>query len=161
MQIVETEMGANLIVLSPPKDNIIPKVNAKAYITIYIHPGAIRRSTDAIQELVNKGYMVVIKSIVIVHSQYMSEIAGTKGTTICSMQFKLVINFTLPPTNCNPKRIGIKTRIVIIIIAGPKEACIKAKVCLRYLVIYHHHEITHPVLIRQEVNAPPNFSIAC
>ena len=163
MQAVEAATGAKLDVSAPSKDDGPLKANAKATVTVSGPPDAVRRAMTAVRELADKGYTVLIESEgftesgIMVHPRYLSEIVGPKGSIIRSVQDKLGVKLTIPPTDWNPKMRGIKTKEVRVGIAGPKEACVKAKACLQSLVRYHHHEVTHPGLIHQEVNVPSEF----
>jgi len=120
----------------------------------------------AVLELADRGYATLLQaegfgeSSVSVHPRFLSEIVGSQGKTIKAIQTALDVKLTIPKTEWSPKQpqIGNSEPSCRIGIAGDLPANVKtAKQVIRDLCQYHHHEITHPGFVHQEVNVPTEF----
>mmetsp|Transcript_12072 Transcript_12072/g.24982 ORF Transcript_12072/g.24982 Transcript_12072/m.24982 type:complete len:187 (+) Transcript_12072:731-1291(+) len=98
------------------------------------------------------------ENYVSVHPRYLAELVGSGGSTIRAIQTNLDVKVTIPPTDWKPNspQVG-KVKNVKVGVAGSKDACVKAKQCIQQIVRYHHSEVTHPGLIHEEVDIPPEF----
>jgi polyribonucleotide nucleotidyltransferase len=127
---------------------------------------ATGRSTAkaAIRELVTKGYAKILQgddfaeNFVMVHPRHLSEIVGPGGRTIKALQSTLNVKVRIPSTDWKPNTIQLgQVPLAKVGIAGDKVQTQKAREVITSLTQYHHHEITHPGLIHEEVHVPPEF----
>lgn len=143
------------------------KATAKATVVITEgSPEGQKAAKKAILELADRGYAALLQaegfgeSSVSVHPRFLSEIVGTGGKIIKAIQSELDVKLTIPKTDWTPKtmQIGNVEPKVRVGIAGDSPANVKqAKQVINDIVAYHHHPITHPGLIHQEVNVPQEF----
>lgn len=143
--------------------------NNKQTATVVITEGTSETrqlAKKAILELADRGYATLLQaegfgeSSVTVHPKFLSEIVGTGGKVIKAIQTGLEVKLTIPKTDWTPKTVQIgniapSTRIGI---AGDSPQNVKtAKQVIRDLCNYHHHEITHPGFVHQEIYVPQEF----
>mmetsp|Transcript_8912 Transcript_8912/g.26486 ORF Transcript_8912/g.26486 Transcript_8912/m.26486 type:complete len:481 (-) Transcript_8912:259-1701(-) len=178
MNAIQEKTGTRLDVNAPAKPDepanqfrpVVGGHKTKQTATIVITEGDAADSQKiakkAILELADRGYATLLQadgfgeSSVSVHPRFLSEIVGTGGKTIKAIQTALDIKLTIPKTDWNAKtvQIGNVEPSCRIGIAGDLPANVKAaKQVIRDLCQYHHHEITHPGLIHQEVYVPQEF----
>lgn len=143
--------------------------NNKAKATVVITEGTSemqQAAKRAVLELADRGYATLLQaegfgeSSVSVHPRFLAEIVGSGGKTIKAIQTALDIKLTIPKTEWSPKQMQIGTTepACRIGIAGDVPASVKtAKQVIRDLCQYHHHEITHPGFVHQEINVPTEF----
>lgn len=143
------------------------KSTAKA--TVVISEGTTegqKAAKKAILELADRGYAALLQaegfgeSTIAVHPRFLSEIVGTGGKIIKAIQAGLDVKLTIPKTDWTPKtvQIGNVEPSVRVGIAGDSPANVKqAKQVIKDICAYHHHEITHPGLIHQEIFVPQEF----
>lgn len=141
----------------------------KAKATVVVSEGTPEMqqvAKRAVLELADRGYATLLQaegfgeSSVSVHPRFLSEIVGSQGKTIKAIQTALDVKLTIPKTEWSPKQpqIGNSEPSCRIGIAGDLPANVKtAKQVIRDLCQYHHHEITHPGFVHQEVNVPTEF----
>jgi len=143
------------------------KSSAKATVIITEgSPDAQKAAKQAILELADRGYATLLQaaqfgeSSVGVHPRFLSEIVGPGGKIIKAIQSGLDVKLTIPKTDWSPKamQIGNIAPSVRVGIAGDSPANVKlAKQVIKDLCDYHHHDITHPGFIHQEVYVPEEF----
>lgn len=122
------------------------------------------RAKLAVQELCKKGYTTLTQeagfteNYTSVHPQVLSEIVGPGGRNIRAIQDKLGVKLTIPATDWRPNQPQLgQVQLARVGVAGDKDACKKAKGVVEAIAQYHHHEITHPGLIHEEVDVPHEF----
>lgn len=142
---------------------------AKAKATVVITDGTaegMKAAKKAILELADRGYAALLQaegfgeSSIAVHPRCLPEIVGVGGKIIKAIQSELDVKLTIPKTDWNPKtiQIGNVEPSVRVGVAGDIPANVKtAKQVIKDLCAYHHHPITHPGLIHQEVYVPQEF----
>lgn len=172
MMAIQDATGCKLDINAPGKDDGPPKKTA-AKAGVIITGGdkqAIAKAKKAILELASKGYATILQTDsnfgefgTEVHPRMLSEIVGPNGKTIQAIQQTLSVKITIPPTDWKPnnKSTNIYNREIVkpvmVGIAGTKENAKTAKAVIQSLVKYHHHPITHPGMIHEEVNVPQEF----
>mmetsp|Transcript_11332 Transcript_11332/g.16643 ORF Transcript_11332/g.16643 Transcript_11332/m.16643 type:complete len:452 (+) Transcript_11332:99-1454(+) len=166
MKALEEATGCKLDINAPSKDDS-SKVKKPQNATIVITGGdaeGIAKVKTAILDLSNKGYAKLLQSdnfgefSTMVHPRYLSEIVGPGGKTIQAIQSALDVKLTIPSTDWKPNapKVG-KVKLCQVGIAGSKEHSKEAKAVIQSLVRWHHHEITHPGLIHEQVDVPQEF----
>jgi len=179
MNLIQEKTGTKLDVNAPKLDEKAAsnqfrpvaggrsKSTAKA--TVVISEGTAegqKAAKKTILELADRGYATLLQaegfgeSSVSVHPRFLSEIVGTGGKIIKAIQSELDVKLTIPKTEWTPKtlQIGNVDPSVRVGIAGDSPANVKkAKQVIKDICSYHHHEITHPGLIHQEVFVPQEF----
>lgn len=145
------------------------KSKSTAKATVVITEGTTegqKAAKKAILELADRGYAALLQaegfgeSSVSVHPRFLSEIVGTGGKIIKAIQSELDVKLTIPKTDWTPKTLQIGNTVpsVRVGIAGDIPANVKkAKQVIKDICAYHHHEITHPGLVHQEVYVPQEF----
>lgn len=135
-----------------------------ASVTITGKKADAERAKKAIQELCTKGYTTLTQEAgfaensISVHPQVLSEIVGPGGKNIRAIQEKLGVKITIPSTDWKPNQPQLgKVMPARVGIAGDRDACKKAKEVIQSISRWHHHEVTHPGLIHEEVDVPSEF----
>ena len=157
--------GCKLDINAPSKDDAPNNRATKAGVVITgPDKESIQAAKKAVQELATKGYATILQSENFgeygteVHPRYLSEIVGPNGRTIQAIQKTLSVKITIPPTDWKPNRKdAMVVKPALVGIAGSKDNAKTAKAVIQSLVKYHHHEITHPGMIHEEVHVPREF----
>lgn len=166
MKALEEASGCKLDINAPSKEDS-SKVKKPANATIVITGGdaeGIAKVKTAILELSNKGYAKLLQSdnfgefSTMVHPRYLSEIVGPGGKTIQAIQSALDVKLTIPSTDWKPNtpQVG-QVKLSKVGIAGSKDNAKEAKAVIQSLLRWHHHEITHPGFIHEQVDVPQEF----
>jgi rRNA processing protein Krr1/Pno1 len=162
MMAIQEATGCKLDVNAPAKDD--KKAAPKATILLTGEKEAVKIAKKAIQELATKGYATILQgegfdeSTMSVHPKYLKEIVGSGGKTIKALQSTLEVKITIPPTDWNPNTPPTTIPPVCKVgIAGTKDNTKLCKEAIQSLMEYHHHEITHPSMIHEEVHVPREF----
>jgi len=179
MNLIQEKTGTKLDVNAPKLEEkaagsqFRPVVGGKskstAKATVVITEGSSegqKAAKKAILELADRGYATLLQaegfgeSSVGVHPRFLSEIVGTGGKIIKAIQSELDVKLTIPKTEWTPKtmQIGNIVPVVRVGIAGDSPANVKkAKQVIKDICDYHHHEVTHPGFIHQEIFVPQEF----
>lgn len=182
MNAIQEKTGTKLDVNAPKPDEKASGGNANQFrpvvggrsknttkATVVISEGspeAQQAAKKAILELADRGYATLLQaegfgeSSVAVHPRFLSEIVGTGGKIIKAIQSELDVKLTIPKTEWTPKsvQIGNVEPSVRVGIAGDSPANVKqAKQVIKDICAYHHHSITHPGMVHQEVFVPQEF----
>mmetsp|Transcript_32856 Transcript_32856/g.49573 ORF Transcript_32856/g.49573 Transcript_32856/m.49573 type:complete len:443 (+) Transcript_32856:324-1652(+) len=166
MKALEEATGCKMDINAPSKEDS-SKLRKPLNATIVITGGdaeGIAKAKAAIMELTNKGYAKLLQSdnfgefSTMVHPRHLSEIVGPGGKTIQAIQSALDVKLTIPSTDWKPNtpQVG-QVKLCKVGIAGSKEKCKEAKTVIQSLLRWHHHEITHPGLVHEQINVPQEF----
>jgi hypothetical protein len=169
MQAIQAATGCKLDVNAPAKDD--PKTSRVTKATVVITnegsiPDGIAKARQAILELASRGFATLLQSETFgeshiqVHPRFLSEIVGPGGRTIQALQSGLSVKITIPKTDWKPNspQVGNTPPSCKVGIAGDDKANIKqAKLVIQDIIKYHHHEITHPGIVHDEVHVPQEF----
>jgi rRNA processing protein Krr1/Pno1 len=118
-------------------------------------------AVTAIKELCEKGFCGLSygadfqEQAVQVHPIYFSELIGKEGKVIRAVKEVLKVELNIPkiPPNAKVREMTKKMKVGF---AGKKADVEKAKEVVNDIVMYYHHEITHPGLIHQELEVEPH-----
>jgi far upstream element-binding protein len=133
----ERETGPCTLTLSGEKDQII----------------ALKK---AITELCSKGYSTATEgenfseAAIQCKSDQLFELIGPGGSVIKALQAQLGVRINTPDTKDDRSLRDNPTNLRVGI-AGVKENVAKAKVVMKEILRFHHHEITHPGIVHKEV----------
>mmetsp|Transcript_2633 Transcript_2633/g.4250 ORF Transcript_2633/g.4250 Transcript_2633/m.4250 type:complete len:465 (-) Transcript_2633:69-1463(-) len=165
MLAIQDATGCKLDVNAPSKDDKPTNANAKATVVLSGDKDAVKAAKKAILELAAKGFATILQSenfgetTMAVHPRYLSEIVGPGGRTIQALQKTLDVKLSIPPTDWKPNNNqgAGQVKPCNVGIAGSKENSKTAKAVIQALMKYHHHEVTHPGMIHEEVYVPSEF----
>jgi len=163
MKALEEATGTKLDINAPGKDDKPSSKQIKATVVVSGSPDGIPKAKKAILELADKGYANILQGegfaeqSIQVHPRFLSEIVGPGGTVIRRLQETLEVNVTIPPTDWKPNNKNQEVKMCNLGIAGARPNCKQAKQVIQALMRYHHHEITHPGVVHEEVDVPPEF----
>jgi len=166
MKALEEATGCRLDINAPSKDDPPPKSSQPQKATIILSGGdkeGMAKAKKALMELASKGYATILQSEnfgefgTVVHPRYLSEIVGSGGKTIQALQSALDVKLTIPSTDWKPNQAEGQVKLCRVGIAGSKENSKQAKAVIQSLIKYHHHEITHPGFIHEQVHVPQEF----
>jgi rRNA processing protein Krr1/Pno1 len=106
----------------------------------------------AINDLITKGYTALAyddfsENCVNVHPNFFPELIGKQGVVIRKMKEELGVEMTIPKTGPSGKKWKVS-------IAGSAKNVEKAKEVINDIVMYYHHEITHPGEAHEELDIP-------
>jgi len=116
-------------------------------------PEAVEQARQAVEELLAKGFTSLsyenFKSDVVkVPTNALPDLIGKEGCIIRAIKDNLKVEITMPkhsgPPGSGPKR-------TMVTIAGKAENTEKAKEVINDIVMYYHHEITHPGDVHEEL----------
>jgi len=161
MNALQAATGTKLEVNAPKAEDGSVSNNPAAVVVTGPTEG-VGRARTAIKELCAKGYALelqedgFIEASVAVHPSMLSELVGTKGATIRALQDGCNVKLTIPSSDWRPGDHGV-FKPAQVGIAGKREDCAKAKEAIQSIVRYHHHPITHPGLIHEEVDIEPEY----
>jgi len=145
------------------------KSKSTAKATVVVSDGTTegqKAAKKAILELADRGYATLLQaegfgeSSISVHPRFLSEVVGAGGKIIKAIQSELDVKLTIPKTEWTPKtlQIGNIAPSVRVGIAGDIPANVKkAKQVIKDICAYHHHDVTHPGFVHQEVFVPHEF----
>jgi len=163
MMAIQEATGCKLDINAPSKDEKNPGTKAGVVISGPDKDSVIK-AKKAVQELATKGYAKLLQSdnfgefSISVHPRFLSEIVGPKGQTIQALQKTLDVKISIPSTEWKPNAVQVgHVKPALVGIAGSKESAKTCKEAIKDLMLYHHHEITHPGMIHEEVYVPSEF----
>jgi len=118
-------------------------------------------AVTAIKELCDKGFCGLAYGAdfqeqgVNIHPIYFSELIGKEGKVIRAIKDQLKVELSIPkiPQNAKVREMTKKLKVGF---AGRKADVEKAKEVVNDIVMYYHHEITHPGLIHTELEIEPH-----
>jgi len=118
-------------------------------------------AVTAIKELCEKGFCGLAYGAdfqeqgVQVHPIYFSELIGKEGKVIQAIKKELKVELSIPkiPPNAKVREMTKKMKVGF---AGRKPDVEKAKEVVNDIVMYYHHEITHPGMIHKELEVEPH-----
>mmetsp|Transcript_48059 Transcript_48059/g.114208 ORF Transcript_48059/g.114208 Transcript_48059/m.114208 type:complete len:532 (+) Transcript_48059:101-1696(+) len=126
-------------------------------VTIVGSKESVAMAESAINELIEKGYMSLsfddfTESSVNVHPSGFPDLIGKKGAVIREIKDKVGVEISIPADiPKEPSKSGKKYKVSI---AGSKTAVEKAKEIINDILMYYHHEITHPGEVHEEFELP-------
>lgn len=145
--------GQNLIKIKEKTG--VTSINTEAdFFMITGRPDDVKAAEAAIIELRDKGYMSLAyenfkEDFVMAHPSTFPDIIGSKGAIIRKLKEELSVEVSIPQgvssTSKNKHKVSI---------AGASEATAKAKKVIEDIIMYYHHEITHPGLTHAELDVP-------
>jgi len=108
---------------------------------------------QAIKDLVTKGYTSLAyddfqENFVMVARESFPDLIGKKGAVVVALKEALGVEVNFPPTDNTP---GKKYKVTI---AGANKAVEQAKEVINSIIMYGHHEITHPDDAHEEIEVP-------
>merc|ERR1719371_91750 len=118
-------------------------------------------AVKAIQELCEKGFCGLSygsdfqEQAMNVHPIYFSELIGKDGSVIRAIKDQLKVELSIPKIPPNQK-VREMTKKMKVGFAGRKPDVEKAKEVVNDIVMYYHHEITHPGLVHKELEVEPH-----
>lgn len=123
--------------------------------TVTGSPQGVADAAQAINDLIEKGYTAMAfedfnENSVQVHPSSFPDIIGKEGKIIRKLKEELGVEVTIPPV---PKGTGGNKKYKVTI-AGKVENVEKAKDVINDIIMYYHHEITHPGEIHEEFTVP-------
>merc|ERR1719456_1018204 len=113
-------------------------------------------AVQAIKELCEKGFCGLAfgsdfqEQAMQVHPIYFSELIGKEGCVIRAIKDELKVELSIPkiPPNAKVREMTKKMKVGF---AGRKPDVEKAKEVVNDIVMYYHHEITHPGMVHKEL----------
>merc|ERR1719161_3319213 len=113
-------------------------------------------AVTAIKELCEKGFCGLSygsdfqEQAVQVHPIYFSELIGKEGCVIRAIKDVLKVELSIPkiPPNAKVREMTKKMKVGF---AGKKADVEKAKQVVNDIVMYYHHEVTHPGWVHEEL----------
>jgi len=121
-------------------------------VTITGSPEAVSQAEHAIQELMDKGFMSMAfenyaEFPIMVHPSVFPDLIGKGGCVIKAIKEALKVEIEIPSVPKDPpagKKYPVK-------VAGSAEAVDKGKQVVNDIVMYSHHEVTHPGMTHAEL----------
>merc|ERR1719311_1649266 len=116
-------------------------------------------AVTAVKELCEKGFCGLAYGAdfqeqgVQVHPIYFSELIGKEGKVIRAIKEQLKVELSIPKIPPNQK-VREMTKKLKVGFAGRKPDVEKAKEVVGDILMYYHHEITHPGVTHQTVSIP-------
>jgi len=118
-------------------------------------------AVTAIKELCEKGFCGLAYGAdfqeqgMQVHPIYFSELIGKEGKVIRAIKEQLKVELSIPKIPPNAK-VRDMTKKMKVGFAGRKADVEKAKEVVNDIVMYYHHEVTHPGLMHKELEVEPH-----
>jgi len=121
--------------------------------TISGPPEAVAAAQTAIKELIEKGYMSMAfenfsDSFVNVYASSFPDIIGKQGSVIRKLKEELGVEINIPDVPGGKNADSKKHKVSI---AGSAVGVEKAKAVINDILMYYHHEITHPGQVHEEM----------
>jgi len=118
-------------------------------------------AVTAIKELCEKGFCGLAYGAdfqeqgMQVHPIYFSELIGKEGKVIRAIKDQLKVELSIPkiPQNAKVREMTKKLKVGF---AGRKADVEKAKEVVSDIIMYYHHEITHPDQVHKEIEVEPH-----
>lgn len=115
----------------------------------------------AISDLCSKGYSTATEganfseAAIQCKSDKLFELIGPGGVVIKALQEKLNVRINTPDTK-GRNDLREKAQNLRVGIAGEKANVDKAKKIMKEILRYHHHDLTHPGVVHEEMSVPPS-----
>lgn len=162
MQAIQAATGCQLDINAPDKED--SKATKAGVVITGPDKESCNKAKQAVTELATKGYARLLQAdgfgefSIQCHPRFLSEIVGPGGKSIQALQKTLDVKITIPSTDWKPNKVQVgKVNMCSVGIAGSKENSKTCKEAIKALMKYHHHEITHPGTIHEEVYVPQEF----
>jgi rRNA processing protein Krr1/Pno1 len=113
---------------------------------------AVGMAEQAVNDLIHKGYTSLCfddleENYVMVMSNNCPDLIGKQGCVIRAIKDELKVEVSIPKTGPPGKKWKVS-------VAGSTKNVEKAKEVIEHIVLYHHHEITHPGEDHVELDIP-------
>jgi len=144
----------------PERDKGEEMATGPCLVTITGDAKAVAAAHKAVQELGSKGYTSVLETgnftegAISVPIPAISELIGKRGVIIKTIQDTFEVRLNFPDTKNIPQD-GFgrqQKKTVKVGIAGDKANVAKAKQCMKDILKFHHHTLTHPGMTHIELN---------
>jgi len=132
----------------------VKSINLEANILrIEGKPEAVALAQQAVQDLIDKGFTSLsyenFKSDVIkVPTNALPDLIGKEGAIIKKIKEETKCEISMPKTSGPP---GSGPKRTMVTVAGKAENVEKTKEVINDIVMYYHHEITHPGHVHEEL----------
>lgn len=119
---------------------------------------AVEKTETAIRELADKGFTSLSyenfdENSVMVHPSSFPDLIGKRGAVIIAMKEELGVEVKIPQDIPKNPTADAKKKYKVTI-AGEKENVEKAKEAINHILMYYHHEVTHPGEVHEEIDVP-------
>lgn len=126
--------------------------------TISGPPAGVTQAETAVKDLIAKGFTSLTfddfgEDGVKVHPRAFPNLIGKQGAVIRKIKEELKVEINIPPT---PPDAMTKDKKYKVTVAGAKADVEKAKEVINDIVMYYHHEITHPGEVHEEMEVYPS-----
>jgi len=113
----------------------------------------VEQARDAIDQLIQKGFCSILyedfsENYVNVHPSHFPDIIGKGGVIIQKIKKELKVEVSIPPTPDDAVKQSKKYKVTL---AGSAKQVEEAKEVLNSIIMYTHHEITHPGVVHEEM----------
>jgi len=121
---------------------------------------AVEQARDAIEQLINRGFCSLLyddfsENYINVHPQYFPDIIGKGGVIIQKIKKELKVEVSIPQGVEMDVKASKKYKVTL---AGSSKQVEEAKEVLNSIILYSHHEITHPGIVHEEMEVE-NFAL--
>ncbi|CAK0911462.1 unnamed protein product [Prorocentrum cordatum] len=145
--------GATLNMVKEKTDVKSIQLPAGGILRIEGKPENVAQAQQAFEELVAKGFTSLsyenFKSDAVkVPTNALPDLIGKEGCIIRAVKDALKVEITMPKSSGPP---GSGPKRTMVTIAGKGENVEKAKEVINDIVMYYHHEITHPGDVHEEL----------
>jgi polyribonucleotide nucleotidyltransferase len=144
--------GAKMNMIKEKTD--VKSINLEANILrIEGKPEAVAMAQQAFQDLIDKGFTALsyenFKSDVIkVPTNALPDLIGKEGCVIIKIKDTLKVEITMPKTSGPP---GSGPKRTMVTVAGKAADVEQTKEVINDIVMYYHHDITHPGHVHEEM----------
>merc|ERR1719356_2230562 len=113
----------------------------------------VQQARDAIDQLIQKGFCSILyedfsENYVNVHPSHFPDIIGKGGVIIQAIKKELKVEISIPPTPDDAVKQSKKYKVTL---AGSAKQVEEAKEVLNSIIMYTHHELTHPGVVHEEM----------
>jgi len=113
----------------------------------------VEQARDAIDQLIQKGFCSILyedfsENYVNVHPSHFPDIIGKGGKIIQEIKKQLKVEVSIPPTPDDAIKQSKKYKVTL---AGCAKQVEEAKEVLNSIIMYTHHELTHPGIVHEEM----------
>jgi len=147
--------GGATIKMIQEKTKVTRIDTAGGIFTISGSGAAVEQAQDAINQLIERGFCSLLyddfsENSIQVHPQYFPDIIGKGGDVIQKIKKELKVEVNMPavPKEQMDTKSSKKYKVTL---AGSSKQVEEAKEVLNSLILYGHHEITHPGKVHEEM----------
>jgi len=131
----------------------------KTKVLIRGEPDKVPAAEKSIKDLITKGYMELsydnfAEASLMIYSSRVPDLIGKGGETIRHIKEKLNVEINVQKPPGGPGAKGSKGQKVKVDIAGSADGVAKCKDCISSIMMFYHHELTHPCAVHEEVDVP-------